>query len=615
MASNAAIAAHERFRRELDEAFRVDRQRFDMAKFLYDHQVAKKDVLAEFTPEDLDVAASREGVIRFDEESDDIVFSARDMCELRDDPNHICIRDARFGRRKDVLGEIGAGGALEWYDKGAEIYAPPHKIIGRLNKTLTNFMRQLFIHRLEVLARLRRGDGFYQAEWRYRDAYPDSLAAVKLGREEALALLRRIEPSIGVKGSHADVDVARRWFIKTFGKVTAERLGGYGYAPSRESDSFIETQGRGLDQLKELCANGNESVAAMSMIVVSLFREREGRKLDGAYAETIALAEEIAREGLFHPGQAVALCKAFLRAGADSDADAQARYRGLVFLPKAAIIACAGMDLWEIGFARRMARLCDMARDAGESPKGAGLVKLFAHEILLCANALDMSAIEYAARYHRDLAAFAARAWRLLARAERAGACYAVLREDLKKIFRLCEMRMPKQMVDRCVECAYMPMPQSSTWRGLMKSVDAALVAHDIHVLENARLQEEKDGGVIEWKPQFPEEFAAGKFMVTEMSDSARLRLLGQDFNNCVGRRHMARDCAMGGLRIFTARAKGESSPGGMFSISINWAKGSVHRSDSAVRHGRAVSLANVREIAIEVADLMRAAMAPVAAE
>lgn len=614
MASDAAIAAHKRFRHELDEAYRADRQKFDMAKFLHDHQLAKKTTLEAFTADDLELAASREGVIRLDDETGDIVFGIRDKCELRNDPNHMCMRDARFGLRNDKLGEIGLDGGMAWYEQGVEIYAAAHKIIGRLNRTFTNFMREAFTHRLEVLARARCGESFYQAEWRYRDVYPDSLASGKLGREEALALLRRVEPSIGVKGSHDDVDLARRWFIKIFGKEAAQRLGGYD-SSSKPSDAFIETQGRGLEQLKELCANGNESVAAMSMIVVSLFRERKGRKLDGVYKETIALSEEIAREGIFHPGQAVALCKAFLRAGADSDAEAHARYRGLVFLPKAAIIACAGMDLWEIGFARRMARLCDMARDAGESPSGAGLCRLFAREILLCANALDMSAIPDAARYHRDLAAFAARAWRLLARAERAGASYAVLREDLKKIFRLCDLKMPKQMVDRCVECAYTPMPQSSTWRGLMKWVDAALVAHDIHVLERARLQEEKEGGVIEWKPQFPEEFAVGKFTIAEMSDSARLRLLGQDFNNCVGRRHMARDCAMGGLRIFTARAKGESAPGGMFSISINWAKGSAHRSDSAVRHGRGVSEANVREASLEVVNLMRAAMAPAPAD
>lgn len=602
MAIGRVVVAHEGFRRALGSAMRDIERAYERERHLYEERKAKAEALAALTADDIAAAASVEGVIRFDEERGCIVFSIADMCLAKDDPRHMCVREYLYGVCGDRVGRLFHPGMLHPNDAGASIIDPPYKHVGRFNKALGWFMRDVMVHRLDVLARRSRGgEIFVGAEWAFHAEYPDELGGLaRLKRDDALALLRRVNPAIGVKHEPDGENAGRIWFIKMMGKETTARL------DERGDGGFVEGQSRGLAELRDLCESGNENIAVLGMILASMFRGRRAFWSDGPYSETAKLAREISEDGLRHPGQAVSLCKEFLRANADGEERVNSLYRGLLMAHKAAFLEFERMDLWEMGFADRIARMSDIARRAGESPKGAGVARLFARGAADGFHRLHVSLNANAEAYKREWEDFCVRVWRLLSRAERAGLRHAALAADLRTVFEFCLLRNPDAVAYLCDDCAYAPLPRSSTWSGLMKTARAGLARHEIHLMERARETEENRGGVIEWMPRFAEEFAAGDALVTEISDSARLRMLGNDFSNCVGQRSWAMSCARGAMRLFTVRVEDCFEPGGLFALSLNRGDcGDWRRTDLAVKEGRGLSRREVTEIADEVAAML----------
>ena len=602
MAIDGIVAAHEGFGRALELTMRGFERDYERERSLYEERRAKADALAALTADDIAAAASVDGVIRFDEKQGCIVFSIADMCLAKDDPGHMCLRDLLYGACGDRIGRMLRPDMAHPNDAGAEIIDPPYKHILRLNKALGWFMRDAIVHRLDVLARRSRGGGiFVGAEWAFHAEYPDYLGRhARLERDEALALLRRVSPAVGVKAEADGENAARRWFVKMMGKETAARLS------ERGDRDFVENQSRGLAELRDLCESGNENIAVVGMILASMFSGRRAFWSEGPYAETARLAREISGQGLRHPGQAVSLCKEFLRTNVDGEDRINSLYRGLRMAHKAAFLEFERMDLWEMGFAKRVERMSDIARRAGEGPKGAGVARLFARGAADGFHRLDVSLNANAEPYKREWEDFCVRVWRLLSRAERTGLGHAALVADLRSLFEFCLLRNPDMARYSCVECAYAPLPRSKAWSGLMKAARAGLARHEIHLMERARENEERRGGVIEWKPRFAEEFAAAGAMVTELTDSARLRMLGGDFNNCVGQRSWAMNCARGAMRLFTARAGDRSDPGGLFALSVNYSgDGEWRRTDLAIKDGRGLSRSEVEAVAEAVSAML----------
>lgn len=532
--------------------------------------------------------ANIEEIASFEPDAMRVRLDCGDICEYARDEGHECLSPSYYGV---VDGMIGAyeRGANRLRGRGARYRADgAEQALAEFEAFAGDFAQRRFFHALRSEAdRIARRRGLSKdvtdlIRIRFTDAGVNFLArragmrdCVGLDRARGAAWLAERFPAL-IDGEAAKGERECERIIRgLFGGGVSRYLGyGHIYSDIKREERFYKAHALDSERFEGMLASGNRNSLVAGLMAAS-YLDRAKRAYGDYMAgdDAYAMADEIAREGVKHPGQLVSLCKRVL-SGRDRigsllvDLDANFLYRGLLGLPYEALpFGFSRRESWS-AYPRWLQTMCWVVARAGESPVRKAAIQFGLKAVREARWDLSLLAESSAGEQRcAEWMEFLARFWRLLAREDKSGRPWADIRAEAKIVWGGARLYLPSHRIKDECGCESQFLPRSDSWRGMAKAMARSSQRCYIWGLERSRLREERAGGVKSWRPILDGAAASGRAIAREMTDSAALRTLGAELNNCLGGDHYARDCAAGKRAVFAVSAVGEGRPGGCFSL------------------------------------------------